>query len=118
MIALIVLGILSIVAIVGTVIAVARDGYGPVRTDWSRLPDRDDRVAPVTPASSAAPSSAPTTAVQGTRVAGPAPETPHIASLEHQATPTTPVQGTRVAVPASETPRLASLEHARSTASA
>lgn len=79
MIALIVLGILSIVAIVGTVIAVARDGYGPVRTDWSRLPDRDDPVTPVTPASSAAP----TTAVRGTRVAVPAPETPHLASLEH-----------------------------------
>lgn len=77
MIALIVLGILSIVAIVATVIAVARDGYGPVRTDWSRLPDRDDPVAPTPPATLAAPTSA-----GGTRIAAPAPETPHIASLE------------------------------------
>lgn len=82
MIALIVLGILSIVAIAGTVIAVARDGYGSVRTDWSRLPDRDD---PVTASSSVAPSATEehSTRVRGTRVAAAAPETPPVASLEH-----------------------------------
>ncbi|UIN30494.1 hypothetical protein [Microbacterium binotii] len=85
MIALIVLGILSIVAIVATVIAVARDGYGPVRTDWSRLPDRDE---PVAPSSSVAPSTSevPSTRVRGTRVATTAPETSHVASLEHVST--------------------------------
>ncbi|GAB3150980.1 hypothetical protein GCM10027058_16280 [Microbacterium neimengense] len=93
MIALIVLGILSIVAITATVIAVARDGYGPVRTDWSRLPDRDDPVAPSARAATApAPTTTPTAHAgpvvpaapgQGTRAAAPTPETPHRASLEH-----------------------------------
>ncbi|MDQ1204966.1 hypothetical protein [Microbacterium sp. SORGH_AS_0862] len=81
MIALIVLGILSIVAIVATVIAVARDGYGPVRTDWSRLPDRDDPVAPSSPVAPSTTDAQPSR-VRGTRVAVAAPETPHVASLE------------------------------------
>ncbi|MGB4777874.1 hypothetical protein [Microbacterium sp.] len=45
MILLIALGILSTVAIIGSILAVRNDGYGPIRTDWSRLPDAD-RGAP------------------------------------------------------------------------
>lgn len=33
-----ILGILSTTAIVGTLLAVARDGYRPTPTDWMRLP--------------------------------------------------------------------------------
>jgi hypothetical protein len=36
---LIVLAALSILAIGWTVVALVGDGYRPVRTDWSRLPD-------------------------------------------------------------------------------
>lgn len=42
MFALLVLGIISLLALGGTAVAVTRDGYGPVRTDWTRLPDRRD----------------------------------------------------------------------------
>ncbi|MDR6199743.1 hypothetical protein QE374_001652 [Microbacterium sp. SORGH_AS428] len=117
MIALIVLGILSIVAIAATVIAVARDGYGPVRTDWSRLPDRDDPVAPAIPAAPAAPA-APATLVAPTSVGGTlvAPATP--AAHAGPIAPATPVQGTRVAAPTPETPHPASLEHVGSHAPA
>lgn len=106
MIALIVLGILSIVAVGATVIAVARDGYGPVRTDWSRLPDRDDPVAPSAAAIPATTRDAhvPVTAASA-RVAPAAP----VASA-------TPVRGTRVTAPTPETPHHAPLEHAGSTA--
>ncbi len=34
----IVLAALSVVAIVSTIVTVRKDGYRPVRTDWTRLP--------------------------------------------------------------------------------
>ena len=36
----IILGVLAIVAIIGTIVAVSNDGYRPIRTDWSRIAGR------------------------------------------------------------------------------
>jgi hypothetical protein len=57
MILLIVIGLVSLIAIIGTVVAVARDGYRPVPTDRSRVPLRSD-AAPSPDAPAPAPASA------------------------------------------------------------
>ncbi|HAN24839.1 MAG: hypothetical protein CMH36_00560 [Microbacterium sp.] len=45
MILLVLLALLGLAAALWTVVEVIRGDSRPVRTDWSRLPDRDDRAA-------------------------------------------------------------------------
>ena len=45
MVVLLFLFAVVIVALIGTAIAVRRDGYAPIRTEWSRVPERADSGA-------------------------------------------------------------------------
>ncbi|MFT4210601.1 MAG: hypothetical protein QM626_01910 [Microbacterium sp.] len=37
-----ILGVLALIGVAATVVAVRTDGYGSVATDWSRVRERDD----------------------------------------------------------------------------
>ncbi|MFT4307310.1 MAG: hypothetical protein QM604_10515 [Microbacterium sp.] len=49
-----ILGVLAVVGVAATVVALLTDGYGPVATDWSRVRERDDDPEPARPTGEAA----------------------------------------------------------------
>ncbi len=64
MILLVLLGLVSLAAIVGTIVTVARDGYRPVRTDRTRLPAPQKPAPPAQDGAGAPAETPPTTTLR------------------------------------------------------
>ncbi|WP_159501960.1 hypothetical protein [Microbacterium sp. 18062] len=81
----IVLGVLALLGVIGTIVALRSDGYGPVRTDWTRLPDRPSTPATPDAAQAAAAAPAQNTDTARAQNAGAAALAPNTASpLPHE----------------------------------